>query len=309
MGGGGTKLGRSNPWQSKSASHSASFTSVLRPGTFRTCCALATTISKAPSRRAYTGFQYTPVLSIATCVQPSESNHSRKRNSSRVVWCQRFVSASGLAHRAKPATSRPSPKPDEHPAHSHVPPRFAQAPPLSGAGCAAGQLQTLLCVLPVSGCDKRWYLYRRGSVSYAGSLSSQSGPDLQAIAFTKACTTTGPHLIFMLCGAPKGACSLLQKLPGCTPTIPILVTQSAIERSLATHQSSLALKSFPFLPLRTLLHSRKRKPFLFNRFRTLCANKNTRGGGMALLPPRDPTLSEAYTRIAHQGAVFLSPCV
>src|SRR6267143_5705036 len=60
MGLGGTKLGRSNPWQNKSAIHSASLTSVLRPGTFLTCCALATTISKAPSKRALTGFQYTP---------------------------------------------------------------------------------------------------------------------------------------------------------------------------------------------------------------------------------------------------------
>src|SRR5881397_1040444 len=41
MGLGGTKLERSSPWQSKSAIHSASFTSVLRPGTFLMCCALA----------------------------------------------------------------------------------------------------------------------------------------------------------------------------------------------------------------------------------------------------------------------------
>jgi hypothetical protein len=34
MGLGGTKLERSNPWQSKSAIHSASFTSVLRPRYF-----------------------------------------------------------------------------------------------------------------------------------------------------------------------------------------------------------------------------------------------------------------------------------
>src|SRR5437879_12213098 len=40
MGFGGTKLERSSPWHSKSAIHSASFTSVLRPGTFLTCCAL-----------------------------------------------------------------------------------------------------------------------------------------------------------------------------------------------------------------------------------------------------------------------------
>ena len=52
MGLGGTKLERSSPWQSKSAIHSASFTSVLRPGTFLMCCAFATTISNAPSRMA-----------------------------------------------------------------------------------------------------------------------------------------------------------------------------------------------------------------------------------------------------------------
>src|SRR5467141_3175121 len=64
MGGGATKLGWSNPWQSKSAIHSGSLTSVLRPGTFLTCCALAATISKAPSKRASTALQYTPVLSM-----------------------------------------------------------------------------------------------------------------------------------------------------------------------------------------------------------------------------------------------------
>jgi hypothetical protein len=52
MGLGGTKLARSRPWQTKSAIHSASFTSVLRPGTFFTYYALATMISKAPSRMA-----------------------------------------------------------------------------------------------------------------------------------------------------------------------------------------------------------------------------------------------------------------
>jgi hypothetical protein len=36
----------------KSAIHSASFTSVLQPGTFFTCCAVATTISKAYSKTA-----------------------------------------------------------------------------------------------------------------------------------------------------------------------------------------------------------------------------------------------------------------
>jgi hypothetical protein len=75
---GGTKLERSSPWQSRSAIHSASFTSVLRSGTFLMCCAFATTISNAPSKSASIGFPYTPVLSLATWGQPSESNHSRR---------------------------------------------------------------------------------------------------------------------------------------------------------------------------------------------------------------------------------------
>lgn len=64
---------------------SASFTSVFRPGTFFTCWALARTICNGPSKIAYAGFQYTPVLSIATWVQPCASNHSRRPSSSRVV--------------------------------------------------------------------------------------------------------------------------------------------------------------------------------------------------------------------------------
>jgi len=47
---------------------------------------------------------------------------------------------------------------------------------LGGDCCAAGLVQTLSCVLPVSGCDKRWYLYRHGSVSSAGSVSSHRLP-------------------------------------------------------------------------------------------------------------------------------------
>jgi hypothetical protein len=42
-----------------------------------------------------------------------------------------------------------------------------------GDCCAAGLLQPLPCILPVSGCDKRWYLDRRGSVLSRGSMSSR----------------------------------------------------------------------------------------------------------------------------------------
>src|SRR5882724_4431130 len=77
MAGSGTKLARTNPCANNSDSHVASFTSVLRPGTFLTWAALAKTSSKLPSASTcHTGFQYTPVASIATCVQPLVASHS-----------------------------------------------------------------------------------------------------------------------------------------------------------------------------------------------------------------------------------------
>jgi len=42
-----------------------------------------------------------------------------------------------------------------HPIHNHVPLGFAWHLLGGGHCCAAGLLQTLLCVLPVPGCDKR----------------------------------------------------------------------------------------------------------------------------------------------------------
>src|SRR5215212_1830087 len=50
----GTKLGRMRPWASRSASHVASFTSVLRPGTAFTWWALASTSSKSPAKAGQT---------------------------------------------------------------------------------------------------------------------------------------------------------------------------------------------------------------------------------------------------------------
>src|SRR5215207_9033643 len=81
----GTKLGRMRPWASRSASHVASFTSVLRPGTALTGWALASTSSKSPAKTAQTGFQYTPVASIATAVTPWPVSHSESRSNSAVV--------------------------------------------------------------------------------------------------------------------------------------------------------------------------------------------------------------------------------
>jgi hypothetical protein len=60
---------------------------------------------------------------------------------------------------------------------------------LGGDCCAAGLVQTLSCVLPVSGCDKRWYLYRRGSVLSAGSVPSHRLPTFKQSPTTDACIT------------------------------------------------------------------------------------------------------------------------
>src|SRR6266702_6826542 len=64
------KLALSRPCCNRSAIHSASLTSVFLPGTALICCALTTSTSKLLSSRLNTGFQYTPVASKATCVQP-----------------------------------------------------------------------------------------------------------------------------------------------------------------------------------------------------------------------------------------------
>src|SRR5215471_14968376 len=54
----GTKLALISPQLTKSAIHVASFMSVLRPGTFLMCAALATISSNLPSLRMFhTGFQ------------------------------------------------------------------------------------------------------------------------------------------------------------------------------------------------------------------------------------------------------------
>ena len=75
----------SNPWRSRSASHSQSRTSVFLPGTALTSRALNRITFSAASRMLKTGSQYTPVLSIATCVQPSARSQSESVNKSSVM--------------------------------------------------------------------------------------------------------------------------------------------------------------------------------------------------------------------------------
>ena len=63
----------------------ASFTSVLRPGTAFMCCALTSSSVKLPSSTFQIGFHYTPVDSMAACVQPAALNHSRRISKSAVI--------------------------------------------------------------------------------------------------------------------------------------------------------------------------------------------------------------------------------
>ena len=104
---GGTKLARISPWASRSASHMASLTSVLRPGTFLTCAALASTSSKWPSSTCHTGFQYTPVASMATCSTPKESSQSPGPAAPRSWW--RRCALPATAGRRRRCARRPRP--------------------------------------------------------------------------------------------------------------------------------------------------------------------------------------------------------
>ena len=69
-----------------------------------------------------------PVLSIATCVRPCESIHSRKLNSSRVV-VPKVRTASALFHLSEQLICRPPPWPDARPIHNRAPSEFAWLPP------------------------------------------------------------------------------------------------------------------------------------------------------------------------------------
>src|SRR5262247_2109846 len=67
------------------ASQRASALSVFRPGTFLTWAALTKNTVKVSSRRLETGFQYSPVLSMATWVMLASVSQSAKLSRSRVM--------------------------------------------------------------------------------------------------------------------------------------------------------------------------------------------------------------------------------
>src|SRR5438270_793184 len=76
------KLPRSNPCCSKSAIHSLSFWSVFRPGTALMCCAFTNNTLNCSARMFHTGFQYTPVDSMAAWVTPHSPSQSASCNKS-----------------------------------------------------------------------------------------------------------------------------------------------------------------------------------------------------------------------------------
>ena len=105
MGAGGTKLFSSRPWRSKVAIHSASRTSDFLPGRLRMWLAFTTQIcsrySEESSKASKIGFQYTPVLSIATEKQSFFESHKVKRFNSGLLVQKLCLIISG---------SRPSPR-------------------------------------------------------------------------------------------------------------------------------------------------------------------------------------------------------
>jgi len=92
IGGGGTKLGRIIPCAATSASHSASVRSVFRPGTFLTARALHSHTVNVDSSAYTTGFQYTPVASIATSFTHLSASHASSSRSPAVVVVNRSFS-------------------------------------------------------------------------------------------------------------------------------------------------------------------------------------------------------------------------
>ncbi len=84
-GAGGMTLACSRPWRTSSASQSLSVTSVVRPGTVFRCWGVTRRRRHPSSSRWETGHHDTPVLSSATGVTRSSSNHSPSASRSAVM--------------------------------------------------------------------------------------------------------------------------------------------------------------------------------------------------------------------------------
>jgi len=90
---GGMKLASIRLWRRKWASLRPSLRSVFFPGKLLTCCAFARITVKCSSSRLNTGFQYGPVLSMATWLHSFSSSQSRIFSSSATVVLYCLVSS------------------------------------------------------------------------------------------------------------------------------------------------------------------------------------------------------------------------
>jgi hypothetical protein len=167
------KLPRSRPCWRSCAIHAASSMSVFRPGRALMCRAFTTrTWAKWPSRIWKTGFQYWPVLSMATWVQPASTSQSQRVRSAPVVVPKdrsSFVTCPAAPSRRRHAvmlslcTSRPPQMAD----------RISMASLLQGGRGWRGvhKPSTLLRVLPLAGRHSVW-CQRNAQVRLNGRLTA-----------------------------------------------------------------------------------------------------------------------------------------
>ena len=147
------------------AIQSASLTSVLRPGTCLKCRALTIHTSNSSASTLNTGFQYTPVLSIATWVTPKPVSQAAKASRPASVVAK-VLSGVARPRRWTRRTSDDNTLVDvqagttlEHDFHL-VPPVTALAYPIVWTACPT-------CLLPEEGSTSR------GMSRYADLLSDE----------------------------------------------------------------------------------------------------------------------------------------
>src|SRR5581483_6811721 len=155
-----------------------------RPGTALLCCALTNSSANWPSSTFHTGCQYTPVLSIATCVTPCSASQSANASGSAVVVGKVRICLVGSPGPALPGvsthattvclwTSRPQPR-----SYSTS---IADSSGRDGGGRGRPSSTSLLCVLPRhAGRNNRWCRGTPGSHSFAGSEHQATSDPLPA---------------------------------------------------------------------------------------------------------------------------------
>src|SRR5439155_23773310 len=100
------------------------------------CCAFTNSTSNCPSRRFHTGFQYTPVDSIATWVTPQARSQSPNSKSSRV----NVPNAASVAVGQKPTAHTPLHSSCEHPNRNKL---HVQLPSPNSFRCLAEDVNKL----------------------------------------------------------------------------------------------------------------------------------------------------------------------